>query len=373
MKKTVFLLTGICLMLCALHGCQEKPLGVLHRSSYTDGDYYHRTRPYFEYDSIVFTDGSTAVWKTAHAPMNNEIIVRNKDHRKIAVISCGSEVSPIFKLPRYDDEGRLSELLTFVHEVYETCPFNASWYDHETDKFDLVALRNSIRYWTIDRLPEDAAPVLYKFEYDKEGMLTCVSSSDGEKIEAPSAHYLEADLVYEPGFWVSDLSGSSHELYITQKPRSQSADAFVMAKYIDMTMMYEIIHQDRQMKRIRVFGPNSESEYKCLETIDITYDTDCHIYTHEYAFTAQVVQEYWKRGHKVRMDKYDEAGTLTESYHYEYPDDGIVVMHSEKQNTSLNRMVKQVPQKLKVWDDLYEDTRTDGMGYAERIYYSYKW
>lgn len=372
MRKIIFLLASFAIVLCMLQGCQKKPLGVIHRSSYTDNNFYdERTQPYLKYDSIVFTDGSAAVWKTAHAPQNIEIIVKDSKCRKTAIISCGSEVSPIFQLPRYDAEDRLSELLVFAHEVYTQSPFSASWYDAETDKFDLAAIRNCMEHWTIDNLPEDAEPVLYRFSYNDDGYLTCVSSSDGEKIEAPAGHYLTAELVYEPEFWISDFSGSSHELYITQTPLHKSAEEYVTAKYIGLTKMYEIAYQSEERKQIKVYGANSEYEYTCLETIDVVSGPDGNVYTHEYDFKSERIKEYFKDYRKVRMEKYSEVTASPEVYRYEYPEEDIVMMYAEKWDTNLCRTVKQAPQKLKVWDDLYEDHRLYDTDYAESVYNSH--
>lgn len=373
MKKTLFLLTGICMMLYVLPGCQDKPLDVIHHSSYTDHDYYSRTQPYHEYDSVVFADGSSALWKMGHAPRNKELVIKDNKCRKIAVISCGSEVVPIFQLPRYDKEGRLSELLTFDHAIYEKCPFNASWYDNETNRFDLAALRNSIGLWKMNNLPDDAEPVLYKFDYNDAGTLTCVSSSDGERTQADEDHYLTADFVYEPGFWGSDLSGSSHELYITQNPLYRSAEEYVTVKYTGMTKMYEIVNQSEERKQIKVYEKEEDGGYTCLESIDITYGPDGNVYTHKYTSGTGKVTEYFTDRHKTRMEKYDESGKLSEVYYYDYPSYGIVVMQAEKWDTRLGRMVKQTPQKMKTWNDLYENSRLSLTDYVESVYNQSVW
>ena len=137
--------------------------------------------------------------------------------------------------------------------------------------------------------------------------------------------------------------------------------------------MYEIVHQSEERKQIKVYEKEEDGGYTCLESIDITYGPDGNVYTHEYASGTGKVTEYYTDHHKTRMEKYDESGKLSEVYYYDYPSYGIVVMQAEKWDTRLGRMVKQTPQKMKTWNDLYENSRLYLTDYAESVYNQYIW
>ena len=168
-----------------------------------------------EYDSLIFSDGSIAVYRLANAPLNSLTEYRDQNGRLMATISRASECDGQVMIRRYDDRGRLLHLVV----GYETLDVD----DDETNDYWMgngavspyLAFRQRM-----DKLdyahPDTARYVQYDMTYNDDGDVVKVTKAlSAEVIEATEGYKLDVSAEPCNSFWESDLDGGVYAVSYT--------------------------------------------------------------------------------------------------------------------------------------------------------------
>lgn len=380
MRKTIYLLLVCCAAVWSfafyLRYTDDAPEpGIEHREtnlypeSYSDRKNY----PYYKYDTIRFTDGSSAVMKLGIAPMNMEGIIKDNKGRIVAVCSGGSEVVPVYQLPRYDKKGHMTELLQFSSHHSDSTEVAFRWSVPDALEPDMALLRqqmDGLEYKNLKKEMDTQDIILYNFDYRK-GRLMHIRTDDGDEIVPDEGHYLKAALLPEEGFWGSDISGASHRLVVEQLPVDENADTYVYQRYVGMQIQYDTYWVDGQIRSMHFYGPDEDYRYRLLETVTADYPSDTTVYTHSYRTHEAYMRVYWHDGRQVKVEKYNEAGEMEDAHCYEYLPDKTVNLSHLVYGTNNGQLKELSVKRMKVWDDLFDTGEKPGMTYVQKVSANY--
>lgn len=377
LNKTISLLIVCCAVVWGFalylrHTDSEPQPGVEHRETniypeaYTDKKNY----PYYRYDSICFTDGSVAVQKSGMAPMNMEGVIKDKDNRIIAVCSGGSEVVPLYQLPRYNRKGRMTELLEFRSDHNDSTEVAMHWYAPDTGDPDMIRFRQQMGNLTMDELDKEYT-TLYRFDYNGKGQVTRVKTSAGKELIPDEGHYFSVSLEPAQDFWSSDISGSSHELVVKQLPMDKNTGTYTYQRYKGMQMLYDICWLGGDIESMHFNGYNGHGGIGLVETVQATHKADTTVYTHSYHNRYAYMQVYWHDGRQVKVEKYDDTGEMEEEYRYAYTGGDIVNLSHLVYDTETGALKERTEKQMKVWKDLFDHGEKPGMSYAEKAFANY--
>ena len=182
-----------------------------------------------EYDSISFSDGSTAVHRLQWAPQNSLTEFRDPMGRVVATWAQASECMMQVMIRRYDDQGRLLRFLTFDCEAPDvTDSIYGNWFGNGDSLY--LAFRQRMEHWD-DEAWDTAHYSRFDVEYNAEGHAMRVLRNQGaSEIVAPEGYQLQVDIRPCQSFWASDLDGGRFVFLIDQVPVQTDASDYVVKR-----------------------------------------------------------------------------------------------------------------------------------------------
>lgn len=340
MKYKAFILIFISLLFV---GCNVRTeFKVVYKEHY-ENDSYTVPSNIMTYDSVIFNDGSYAVYKLQRAPMNEDLVVYDNAGRKLLTSSRASECSTEQMLFHYDKRGRLTQLITTSDEYYGTPNYEAVYekifkYCNHGETLD--SLRNKIvdiDWENIDTTIFDR----YNFNYDKNNNLVEVSlvevedhfdhskdsydkSYNYKNIEAPVGYKIRLQIEPCVNFWASDIAGGIYDIKCDIIPINIDSDNVLVKRYVNCELVYEYLYKNKEsvtlINHYRSITPGvgRKTMTKRISNEDTIYslvsDTD----------TTKFI---WHNGHLEYIQKVSSYGTILSQDSYFYEDDMVEISY----------------------------------------------
>lgn len=270
-----------------------------------------------EYDSLIFSDGSIAVYRLANAPLNSQTEYRDQNGRLMATISRASECDGQVMIRRYDDRGRLLHLVV----GYETLDVD----DDETNDYWMgngavspyLAFRQRM-----DKLdyahPDTARYVQYDMTYNDDGDVVKVTKAlSAEVIEAPEGYKLDVSAEPCNSFWESDLDGGVYVFKVAVRPVKPDQPEYTIMRYADFVPAIEQNFRNGILERIVMYP---EPSYPDSKRMVVTREDkgNSHLYTSKFDGNDQSYQTEWRDGLKRYEQTVSQYGTVLKKTTYEY-------------------------------------------------------
>lgn len=221
MRKILYV-TIVCLLVGLLSACHRDAITVTYHLCKVQTEeerYASHFAGFCVYDSIHFSDGSTAVYRQKSGPMNEDMQMHDKNDRLLATYAAPSEQTGQYLIYNYDMMGRLYRIVAFyVNDTEEENIKELMRWCREEDGFfilDMVKLRNAIENLDFSTLPFGFYGV-YTLHYDDSGICKKVTSTGGENIVAKNGHRLDVVVKHCPDFWTDDFLGGRYDIEIVQ-------------------------------------------------------------------------------------------------------------------------------------------------------------
>lgn len=223
MRKILYV-TIVCLLVGLLSACHRDAITVTYHLCKVQTEeerYASHFAGFCVYDSIQFSDGSTAVYRQKSGPMNEDMQMRDENGRLLATYAAPSEQTGQYLIYNYDMMGRLNRIVEFyVNDTEEENIIELMRWCREEDGFfilDMVKLRNAIENLDFSTLSFDFYEV-YTLHYDDSGICKKVTPIGGENVVAENGHRLDVVVKPCPDFWTDDFLGGRYDIEIVQTP-----------------------------------------------------------------------------------------------------------------------------------------------------------
>lgn len=351
MRKTLF--TFIISMLEVLSSaCHHDAITIsnrLHKEQTEEERYASRFAGFCVYDSIQFSDGSTAVYKQKSAPMNEDMRMYDRNGRLLASFAAPSEQTGQYLIYDYDKMGRLHRIVEFY--ANDTKEENVEelrrWCREEDGIFglDMVKLRNAVEELDFKALSSSFYEV-YTLHYDDSGVCKKVTSFFNDTLMAEALYRLDVTVKPCPEFWTNDMHGGYYYIETIQRP-IQEHEEYTYRIYDGFNLRLEKKYKDDKCYAACLYHRDLNG-VRMTELITLTRTNEYNIYTHFFPITHIKKVEYWKDGRKSKVGAYSRYGTLLESDSYIYSSGQMVSVRHEKINYRTNKLVLEKVEDIPV-------------------------
>lgn len=264
-----------------------------------------------EYDSISFSDGSTAVHRLQWAPQNSLTEFRDPMGRVVATWAHASECMTQVMIRRYDDQGRLLRFLTFDCEAPDvTDSIYGNWFGNGDSLY--LAFRQRMEHWD-DEAWDTAHYSRFDVEYNAEGHAMRVLRNQGaSEIVAPEGYQLQVDIRPCQSFWASDLDGGRFVFLIDQVPVQTDASDYVVKRYADMLPSMDLSFKAGNLVRILW---HAEPSYSDAKAMTFTYEIidGKQVYTRQEEGSPVAHRNIWQDGKLLCRQLIGVQGEVLES------------------------------------------------------------
>lgn len=328
---------------------------------YTDGnevvkDFLYQMGGMCEYDSIIFSDGSWAIYKCQSAPMNSLLEIFDKEGHLIATESHASECYPQYVVYNYDSKDRLSNLIVAVGDDFPNI---------SEDK--ILAFRQQITDIDYSR-PDTAQYNQINIEYNAESDVTKVYKMwTNEEIVALPGYVLRISMEPCARFWESDISGGMYILKVLMLPENTESSDFYLSYYADFNPTFQQKYANGVwVKSILYSNPSDIDHHVNKETMEFEEDGDKHIYTwsseddknmhqiiwkNQLPYMEQVISPYQTILKQLEYI-YDKTLTNVEVVHKEYNFQKKVLETCDTESLSVKEMISILRSDHQHEDDL---------------------
>lgn len=264
-----------------------------------------------EYDSISFSDGSTAVHRLQWAPQNSLTEFRDPMGRVVATWAHASECMMQVMVRRYDDQGRLLRFLTFDCEASDvTDSIYGNWFGNGDSLY--LAFRQRMEHWE-DEAWDTAHYSRFDVEYNAEGHAVRVLRNQGaSEIVAPVGYQLQVDIRPCQSFWVSDLDGGRFVFLVDQVPVQTDASDYVVKRYADMLPSMDLSFKAGNLVRILWHAEPSYSDAKAMTFTHEIID-EKQVYTRQEEGSLVAHRNIWQNGKLLYRQLIGVQGEVLES------------------------------------------------------------
>lgn len=297
MKRKDLLYSALLGLLVLLSSCKKEQrieiVKTVHENSFDYSELITESGM-IEYDSICFSDGSTAVRHLQWAPQNSLTAFRDPEGRIAATWAQASECMMQVMIRRYDEQGRLLRILSFDCEGPEvTDPIYGTWFGTGDSLY--LMFRQKMEHWD-DEAWDTAHYFRYDVEYNAEGHAVRVSLNQGvSEIVAPEGDQLLVDIQPCQSFWASDLDGGRFVFLVDQVPVQADASDYVVKRYADMIPTMELTVKGGKLARILCHAEPSYSDAKAMTFTHEMIDGK-QVYTRQEEGSPVAHRNIWQNG-----------------------------------------------------------------------------
>ena len=329
--KNVSVFVGMFVIALLLWACKDNGrIKISYRVQYDrhDTSIGERMSNILEFDSVVFSDGSYAIYQQRCSPQNSLYEFFNKEGRVIATVAQASECYEQVIVYKYDDNGRLANLLYFYGGSDESEKYS-DWYGGSS-MIDYETLRSRIE--TVDIVHPDTTKYLhFSIEYDREGKASIVRNvNTGKVIEAPKEYMLDVNIGQCTRFWESDLHGGYYIFKVCVKPKITSVKDYTLFHYADFEPVLEENFRNGLLVRATVYANKGHSDSRTW-TKSFSKKNGDNIYSsYEYG-NGDTLKTVWRNHYLISKQRVSQYGTVLEqdTYLYELPSSQVKAIHEK--------------------------------------------
>lgn len=297
MKRTTRLFFALLGIVVLLFSCKKEQrieiVKVVHESNYDDLEQMIG-EGIIEYDSVCFSDGSTAVYRLQWAPQNSLTEFRDPKGRVVATWAHASECTMQVMIRRYDDQDRLLRFLTFdCEDIGVTDSIYKEWFGNGDSLY--LVFRQKMEHWD-DEAWDTTHYSRFDVEYNAEGHAVRVSRNQGaSEIVAPEGCQLLVDIQPCQSFWVSDLDGGRFVFLVDQVPAQADASDYVVKRYADMLPTMDLTFKSGKLARILWHAETSYSDARAMTFTHEIIDGK-QVYTRQEEGSPVAYRNIWQDG-----------------------------------------------------------------------------
>ncbi|MBQ8606857.1 MAG: hypothetical protein IJ417_01510, partial [Bacteroidaceae bacterium] len=285
-------------------------------------NFLHQLGGMCEYDSIIFSDGSWAIYKCKSAPMNSLLEIFDKEGRLLATESQTSECYPQYVVYNYDPKDRLTNLIVSVV---------ADFPDIIRAENKILAFRQQITDIDYSN-PDTARYEQINIKYNAEGDVTKVYKMwQNEEIVALQGYVLRISMEPCASFWESDLDGGEYIFKVVMHPKNTELTDFYVSYYADFYPTFQQKFEDDVWVKSILYPNPSYVEHVAKEMMEFEEDGDKHIYTWSSENEEKQYRTIWKKQLPYMEQVVSPYQTVLKQIEYNYDKSltDVEVVHKE--------------------------------------------